>query len=113
MPIPVEALKSLATHALYINLGPEMSKACALLLFGDANVAGVVDDEQLLDAALKQPDMSISPVRALASVSAAAKATFASDLLRKSNPAIAAGKLERDALDHAISLIIAADLEND
>jgi hypothetical protein len=106
MPIPVEALKILATHAMYVQFGPDISKACGLLLFGGTNIPGAVDDEHLLEAALNQPDMSISPETALAAVTSAAKASFAANLERKASAAVSAGTLARDAVDQAISFII-------
>jgi len=109
MPIPVEALKILATHEMHVKFGPDISKACALLLFGGPSISAAIDDQHLLDAALGQPDMSISPERALAAVTSAAKASFAANLKKKASAPISAGKLAGDAVDQAISFIVAAD----
>jgi hypothetical protein len=107
MPIPVDALKMLATHALYIKVGPDVSKTCAALLFGGPGVPGIIDDEDLLDAALEQPDMNIPPETALAAVTAAAKGTFATKLRSTASAAIAAGSLNSGAVDQAIKFIVA------
>lgn len=107
MPIPVDALKMLATHAIYIKVGPDISKTCAMLLFGGPGVPGIIDNEHLLEAALEQPDMDILPETALAAVTAAAKGSFATKLKSKASAAIAAGSLSGEAVDQAIKFIVA------